>query len=167
MWNSLHKKLWHIFQLIDAISIVLLCEIEDMNEKPNKHDKTMLDFEKMIQNDLIRLKTFLKYKKFIFKCACNCHYCTKIGFEDLANMCKKGLSCLYTLYEEIISYEKNLQNNEKNDKIFLHRLKLNLFRIIRNLEKIQNKITPHLSNLQKIPNHIAKKPWKTLLKKYY
>ena len=34
MWNSLHKRLWHIFKLIDAISIVLLCEIEDMNENP-------------------------------------------------------------------------------------------------------------------------------------
>ena len=51
MWNSLHKRLWHIFKLIDAISIVLLCEIEDMNEKPNKHDNVMLDFEKIVHSE--------------------------------------------------------------------------------------------------------------------
>ena len=167
MWNSLHKRLWHIFKLIDAISIVLLCEIEDMNEKPNKHDDVMLDFEKIVQNDLIRIKPFLKYKKFIFKSGCNCHYCVKIGFEDLRSMCKKGLAYLYILYEEIIAHEKNLQNDEKSDKIFLHRLKLHLFRIIRNMKKIQNTITSDSSNLQEIPSHIVKKPWKTLLKKYY
>ena len=82
-------------------------------------------------------------------------------------MCKKGLAYLYILYEEIIAHEKNLQNDEKSDKIFLHRLKLHLFRIIRNMKKIQNTITSDSSNLQEIPSHIVKKPWKTLLKKYY
>ena len=164
MSNILQKRLWHIFHLFDSISIVLQGEIEDMDEKPSKHHNTMLDFEKTVQKELIRIKTFLKYKKFIARSGCNCDYCSKIGFEDLKSMCIKGLSYLYMTYEEINTLEKNLQINEKSEKIFLHRLKMLLIKIITVIRKIQNYVSPDLA---KIPHHIVKKPWKTLLKKYY
>ena len=167
MWkmsNILQKRLWHIFHLFDSISIILQCEIEDMDERPNKHHNTMIDFEKTVQNELIRIKAFLNYKKFIGRSGCNCDYCNKIGFEDLKNMCKKGLSYLYMTYEEINTLEENLQINEKSDKIFLHRLKMLLIKIITVIRKIQNYVS---SDVVKIPHHIVKKHWKTLLKKYY
>ena len=163
MSNILQKRLWHIFNLIDSISIVLQCEVEDMNERPNSHHSTMLDFENTVQNQLIKIKTFLRYKKFIIRYGCNCDYCNKIGFEDLKNMCKKGLSYLYMTFEEIDILEKNLQINEKSDKIFLNRLKMLLIKIITVVTKIQNYVS---SDASKIPHHIVKETWKTLLKKY-
>ena len=164
MLNFLHTKLWHIFQLLDSISILLNCEIEDMDDRPNKHHNTMLDFEKMIQNDMVTIKTFLGYKKFISKSGCKCHYCEKIGFQDLKNMCEKGLSSIYMTYENIIDHEKGLNNNENSDKVFLHRLKLQLFKLIHNIRKMKNYVS---SDMVEIPDHIVKKPWKTILKKYY
>ena len=159
MLNLLHTKIWHIFQLIDSISILLHGEIEDMDEIPNKHHNTMLDFEKILQKDLVTIKAFLKYKS-----ACKCDYCGKIGFQDLKNMCEKGLSSMYMTYEDIIEHERNLKTNENSDKVFLHRLKLHLFKIIENIRKIQNYVS---TDVPKIPDHIVKKPWKTILKKYY
>ena len=164
MSNILQKRLWHIFHWFDSISIILQCEIEDMDERPNKHHNTMLDFEKTVQKELIGIKTFLNYKKFIVRSGCNCDYCSKIGFEDLKNMCKKGLSYLYMTHEEINTLEKNLQINEKSDKIFLYRLKMLIIKIITLVKKIQNYVSPDLA---KIPHHIVKKPWTPLLKKYY
>ena len=140
------------------------CEIEDMNDRPNKHHNTMLDFEKMLQKDLVTMKSFLKHKKFVSKSGCKCDYCVKIGFQDLKNMCEKGLSSIYMTYENIIEHEKSLKNNENSDKVFLHRLKLHLFKIIENIRKMQNYVS---TDVGKIPHHIVKKPWKTILKKYY
>ena len=164
MLNFIHTKIWHIFQLLDSISILLHCEIEDMNDRPNKHHNTMLDFEKMLQKDLVTMKSFLKHKKFVSKSGCKCDYCGKIGFQDLKNMCEKGLSSIYMTYENIIEHEKSLKNNENSDKVFLHRLKLHLFKIIENIRKMQNYVS---TDVGKIPHHIVKKPWKTILKKYY
>ena len=164
MLNLIHTKIWHIFQLVDSISILLHGEIEDMDEIPNKHHNTMLDFEKIIQKDLVTIKAFLKYKKFMSKSGCKCDYCGKIGFQDLKNMCEKGLSSMYMTYEDIIEHEKNLKTNENSDKVFLHRLQLNLFKIIENVRKIQKYVSV---DVPKIPDHIVKKRWKTLLKKYY
>ena len=67
-------------------------------------------------------------------------------------------------YEDIIEHERNLKTNENSDKVFLHRLKLHLFKIIENIRKIQNYVS---TDVPKIPDHIVKKPWKTILKKYY
>ena len=67
-------------------------------------------------------------------------------------------------YEDIIEHEKNLKTNENSDKVFLHRLKLHLFKIIENIRKIQKYVSV---DVPKIPDHIVKKRWKTLLKKYY
>ena len=159
MLNLLHTKIWHIFQLIDSISILLHGEIEDMDEIPNEYHNTMLDFEKILQKDLVTIKAFLKYKS-----GCKCDYCTKIGFQDLKNMCEKGLSSMYMTYEDIIEHERNLKTNENSDKVFLHRLKLHLFKIIENIRKMQNYVS---TDVPKIPDHIVKKPWKTILKKYY
>ena len=164
MLNLLDTKIWHIFQLVDSISILLHGEIEDMDEIPNKHHNTMLDFEKIIQKDLVTIKAFLKYKKFMSKSGCKCDYCGKIGFQDLKNMCEKGLSSMYMTYEDIIEHERNLKTNENSDKVFLHRLKLHLFKIIENIRKMQNYVS---TDVGKIPHHIVKKPWKTILKKYY
>lgn len=140
------------------------CEIEDMNDRPNKHHNTMLDFEKMLQKDLVTMKSFLKHEKFVSESGCKCDYCVKIGFQDLKNMCEKGLSSIYMTYENIIEHEKSLKNNENSDKVFLHRLKLHLFKIIENIRKMQNYVS---TDVGKIPHHIVKKPWKTILKKYY
>ena len=71
---------------------------------------------------------------------------------------------MYMTYEDIIEHEKNLKTNENSDKVFLHRLKLHLFKIIENIRKIQNYVS---ADVPKIPDHIVKKPWKTILKKYY
>ena len=67
-------------------------------------------------------------------------------------------------YEDIIEHERNLKTNENSDKVFLHRLKLHLFKIIENIRKMQNYVS---TDVPKIPDHIVKKPWKTILKKYY
>ena len=67
-------------------------------------------------------------------------------------------------YEDIIEHERNLKTNENSDKVFLHRLKLHLFKIIENIRKIQKYVS---TDVPKIPDHIVKKPWKTILKKYY
>ena len=110
------------------------------------------------------MKSFLKHKKFVSKSGCKCDYCDKIGFQDLKNMCEKGLSSIYMTYENIIEHEKSLKNNENSDKVFLHRLKLHLFKILGNIRKMQNYVS---TDVGKIPHHIVKKPWKTILKKYY
>ena len=67
-------------------------------------------------------------------------------------------------YIPIIAHEKNLQTNENSDKLFLRRLKLHLIKIIENIRKIQKYVS---TDVPKIPDHIVKKPWKTILKKYY
>ena len=120
--------------------MILQCELEDKNEDYlHKNDVIMLRIEEMIHTSLIKLRQFFTYKKITLKGSCKCHFCVKIGCEDLENMCKKTLSCLYVVCHEVILLKKESEDDDKSDKIFLSRLKINLIKIIKNIKMIGNK----------------------------
>ena len=92
---------------------------------------------------MIKLKPFFTYRKITLKGNCKCHFCTKIGYENLEHMCEKALSSLYILYHEIILHEKKYVIADRNDKFFLKRLKIHLIKLIKSIKSIRNKFGKH------------------------
>ena len=116
--------------MADSISIVLLIELEEINGKSNKKCLNMMKYEKCIERHLNKLLPFLNNSKFKVKNGCECYFCVQMGYKDLKSTCDILMSDLRILTFEIMCYEKKMQLNKNEDKIFLNRLIMNLKKMI-------------------------------------
>ena len=120
-YQSLHRQLSHIFRNIDTQSMILDCQLE-RPKKASKKDFILIKYEKALQKTLKKIQFLLDYKNFKKLDHCRCFYC----FEDYENFNSAYHNLLKNLSKTIalISKMKNKNINNKDEVIYLNRVKI-------------------------------------------